>query len=275
MACGGGSRVAVRYARDYCGPAIDLASGVDGPRVERSQGATWFEARYGLDGVARYLQISFIPPSLADPEVPRAPTFHAFRVESFNRSGDEPQPEWQSNLSQRPTVHATLGTVYNSRTELFRVILDALRDEPVNLIVTVGRNRDPAEFGLQPPNVRIERYIPHSLLLPYCDAVLHHGGPGSVLASLEAGLPMVLLPLAADQPQTAARCARAGVAEVLDPGTVTPSLLRTATHGVLQRPSYRQNAKRLQAEIMALPGLELAVTLLEQLASQKRPLISA
>ena len=59
----------------------------------------------------------------------------------------------------------TLGTVFNTRRDLFATVIMALRDEPVNLIVTVGRDQDPAQFGPQPDSVHVERYIPHSELL--------------------------------------------------------------------------------------------------------------
>jgi UDP:flavonoid glycosyltransferase YjiC (YdhE family) len=227
-----------------------------------------------LAGITRYLQLSCMPPSLGDPTVPQAPTFYAFRAESFNRSGDEVLPGWVADLPQRPTVHATLGTAYNRRTDLFHVILDALRDEAINVILTVGRDRDPMELGPQPPNVHIERYIPQSLLLPHCDAMVQHGGWNSVLAALEAAIPMVLLPIGADQPQNAARCGEAGVAVVMGAESVTPRALRAATRAVLERPSYRENAQRVCAEIAALPVMKNAVGLLERLAVEKGPVLA-
>src|SRR5205085_5969457 len=154
--------------------------------------------------------------------------------------------EWVSELKEpdRPTVYATLGTFDNNRTDILSAILDALRDERLNLILTVGRNRDPSEFGPQPPNVHVERYIPQSLLLPYCDMVLCHGGSGTIMDALSFGLPMVIVPIAADQPENAQRCMEAGVARVIDvepdqrqpqhPGL--PQAIRDATREVLADP---------------------------------------
>jgi UDP:flavonoid glycosyltransferase YjiC (YdhE family) len=47
--------------------------------------------------------------------------------------------------------------------------------------------------------VHIERYIPQSLLLPHCDLMVMHGGSNSLLAALDSGLPLVVVPLIADQ----------------------------------------------------------------------------
>jgi UDP:flavonoid glycosyltransferase YjiC (YdhE family) len=80
-------------------------------------------------------------------------------VVSDHVSGEE-LPAWVNHLPDRPTVCATLGSVFNRMPEIFRAIIEGLSEEPLNLILTVGHNQDPAEFGPQPANVHIERYIP-------------------------------------------------------------------------------------------------------------------
>jgi len=70
--------------------------------------------------------------------------------------------------------------------------------------------------GARPANVQIERYVPQKHLLPHCQLVVSHGGSDSVLGALAHGLPMVLLPIGADQPLNAVRCHALGVARVLD-----------------------------------------------------------
>jgi UDP:flavonoid glycosyltransferase YjiC (YdhE family) len=96
----------------------------------------------------------------------------------------------------------------------------------VTLIVTTGRDRDPAAFDPQPEHVRIERYVPQSLLFPRCDAVVAHGGTGTVLAALAHGLLLVLAPVAADQPDNARRCEHLGVARMVPPDGRTPGAFR-------------------------------------------------
>jgi MGT family glycosyltransferase len=108
-----------------------------------------------------------------------------------------------------------MGTIFNRATSAYEMIIQALREEPINLIVTVGRNQNPAQFGSQPSNVYIERYVPHSLLLDYCDIVILHGGACTTLSALSKGLPLLLIPLSADHPVHAMRCASLGVALVI------------------------------------------------------------
>jgi MGT family glycosyltransferase len=129
-----------------------------------------------------------------------------------------------------------------------------------------GRNNDPADFEPIPSNMRIERYIPQSLVLPRCQLVINHAGSGTIMAALARGLPLVLIPTAADQPQNARRCADLGLAQVLDEDMLDPNMAREAVLEVLGNPAYRQNAEKLRTEIEGLPGPNEAVTLLERLA---------
>jgi UDP:flavonoid glycosyltransferase YjiC (YdhE family) len=218
----------------------------------------------------RHLTLHQFPPSFLT--MAPLPTIRAIRPTPFDRSGDEELPTWAGDLPTRPTVYGTLGTVFNGRAHIFAAFLDGLRDEPVNLIVTVGRDQDPTQFGPQPPNVRIERYIPQTRLFPRCDLVLTHGGSGTVIAALAHGLPLVVVPISADQPENAARCAALGVGRVVQAEDATPEAVREAVRAVLADPTYRRNAERVRDEIRSLPGPEHAVALLERLAAERRPL---
>jgi UDP:flavonoid glycosyltransferase YjiC (YdhE family) len=250
-----------------------------------SEGLAATRAAFGLPpdpefaGLERYLGLAFYPPSLDVPEGVLVPTRHYLQTLIFDRSGLERLPAWVGQLSERPIVYATLGTVWNrwNRTAdvfagVFTAILEGLRDEPINLVVTVGRNGDPAAFGPQPPNVHIERYIPQSLFLPHCHAVVAHAGRGTVLGALKHGVPLVLLPQFADQPTNAAICAALGVGRVVPPDALASQAIREATRAVLDDSTFRQRAQQVRAEMETLPGPEHAVALVERLAAEKRPI---
>lgn len=223
----------------------------------------------------QYLLIVPAPPSYHDPASPLPPTAHAVRPVAFDRSGDEPLPTWVRSLPERPVVYATMGTAFNRAGDILEAIVSGLRDEPIALIVTTGRDQDPAGFGPQPPNVHIERYVPQSLLFPHCDLVVTHGGSGTVMTALGHGLPMVIVPVSADQPDNARRCEQLGVAAVIAPNNRTPEAFRTAARAVLGDPGFRRNAERLRMESDQLPGPEHAVELLERLVKETPLLVAA
>ena len=206
----------------------------------------------GPDRLRGALVLSPFPPSLADPRLPA----RAFRVLSPREREREPA-----------TVLVTLGTIFVLESgDLLERVLAGMSALPVQVVATVGRQLDPDDLAPQPPNVRVERWIPQAELLPRCSLVVSHGGSGSVVGALAHGLPLVLLPLGADQPFNARRCAALGVARVLDAERATPDDVRAAAADVLADDAYRERAERIRDEIAALPDADEAVRLLEQVA---------
>ncbi len=224
----------------------------------------------------RYLLLAPMPPQWIAPDEQAPDTIHFIRPDSpANGAEAEFASPAEQNASQRPLIHATLGTTEANRTPgLYEAIIAGLRDEPIDLLVAVGRTRDPAEFGPQPENVRIEEYVAHAELLPRCAVVLTHGGFGTIMGCLSAGVPMVVLPVQGDQPRNGRRCVDLGVGRVVGPDERTPEAIRAAISAILADPQYKANAMRMQQEIQALPSLNHAVSLLEQLASERQPLRS-
>jgi MGT family glycosyltransferase len=240
----------------------------------------WFAPvwqRYGLEqpahaGLFRYLYLDRCPPSLQPPEIRAVETAHAIRPVNFDGADPGALPSWTRGLGDRPVVYVTFGTAFNS-PEMFAPVLEALRNEPLELIVTVGRNLDPAELGHQPPNVHVERYLAQSLVLPLCDAVVCHGGSGAIMETLTCGLPMVILPQGADQVWNGPLCADRGVARCLQGDEVSVASIRGALAEVLDVGSYRANAGAVAREIAALPGLGHAVSLIARAATTKAPVL--
>lgn len=227
-----------------------------------------------VDMLYRYLHLIFAPAAYFA-ELPLPATAHCFAPELFDQSGSEALPAWVATLGTRPLVYATLGTVFNKVFHPFAAITKGLADAPVELAVTVGRDLDPQALGPQPPHVHIERYIPQTLLFPHCAAAILHGGYNSVVSALCHGLPLVIVPLAADQPMNAERCQKLGVAQVIQPSELSPERIRAAVDTILAEPSYRQNAQRFQAAAQQLPDIRHAVALLTQLAASKQPVTQA
>jgi MGT family glycosyltransferase len=208
-----------------------------------------------------------MPESWAGTSMPRPRNTHFLRHTSTVPRGAEP-PDWVDELPKRPTVLASLGTVFNKTPGVLEAIIDGLRGEELNLIVAIGRDRDAADFGPQPSNVRLEPHVPQALLLRYCDAFVTHGGFNSVKEALSEAVPMVVVPITADQPYSAERCAALGVARSIDAEGRTPKAIGAAALEVLRDPGYAARAREFQAEMNELPGPEHLVDLLEALARE-------
>ena len=254
-----------------------------------------------LTSLHRYLFLAYAPPSFAmqditfgwqGPPAPTPATTHFVRPEFFDQAADEQIPDWIERLSAtgRPTVYVTLGTEVNSEPGVYPFVLqriiEGLRDAPLNLIVTLGRDKDPADFGPQPPNVRIERYIPQSLVFSRCNLAVMHGGSNSLLQAFDIGLTVVVVPLIADQFFNADATQSLQLGRVVQtwqrdrPGQLgldqlTPAGIREAVEEVLNNPAYRRNVERLRREMDALPDPDYAVKLVEKVAAEREPVLGA
>jgi UDP:flavonoid glycosyltransferase YjiC (YdhE family) len=217
------------------------------------------------DGLAGDPCLDVCPPSLRNPAGPHLKGALPLRPVPVNGAANETLPACLDRLSDQPTVHVTLGTSVTSADQsVLARIIDGLRDEPVNLAVTVGPANDPGAFGAQPPHVCIERYLPHALLLPRCALVISHGGAGTMLAALAHGLPLLTIPQGADQYLNADTCARRGVGRTLLTDHLTPDTARREVRLLLEDDGHRRAAREVSAEIDAMPAPATVVQLLQR-----------
>ena len=221
------------------------------------------DPRPGLAALARELVLAPFPPRFRDPQDPLPPGTRAFRPFSPRRAADLPARP----AGRPPFLHVTLGTIFNTESgDLLSRVVAGARSLGLEVVVTVGRTMDPRELGAQPDGVHVERHLPLPELLPHCAAVICHAGSGTIVAALAHGLPLVCIPLGADQPLNAARCAALGAGVILDAMTLTPGDVRVAARRVLEDPGPRRAVARLQAELSALPGPAAILPPLELLA---------
>jgi len=180
-------------------------------------------------------------------------------------------PAWLADLPRdRPLVYVTEGTMHSKPPVLLRAALEGLASLPVRVIATTGKHRDPDSLGLGriPANARVERWVPHSQLLPRADVVVTTGGTGTVLATLAAGVPIVVAPMAWDQPENGWRIVESGAGLRVAPRRCTPDAIRAAVNRVLHEPSFRQNARRMGQAFANYGGAAQAAELLEALAER-------
>jgi len=175
---------------------------------------------------------------------------------------------WLDGRPVRPVVWFTLGTIFHQESgDLFTRVMAGLGRLHASVVITVGREVDPAELGPPPANVLVERFVPQQVLLPRCDLLVCHAGSGSVLGALAFGVPMLLLPMGADQPANADRSVALGVAMVLDPLTATPGDVASAARQLLTDPRFGRAAEPLRRACAALPTADDAVGWIRTLGS--------
>jgi rhamnosyltransferase subunit B len=146
---------------------------------------------------------------------------------------------------ERPLVF-TPGTGNRQAGHFFRCALDAaLRLRRRAIFLTAHREQLP---GSLPLSVSWQEYVPLRLLLPHVDALVHHGGIGTTAEALAAGVPQLVVPLAHDQFDNAARIQALGVGRSLSASRLTGLRLTRQLHAVLAS----QDVKAACAQVRTL-----------------------
>jgi UDP:flavonoid glycosyltransferase YjiC (YdhE family) len=204
--------------------------------------------------------IDLWPDTVRDPVVAALPTVLRLRPTAFDL--DVPLPKIEAG----PLVYLTLGTVSFGATEVLRQAIDGLARLPVTVLVAVGPG-DPALLGDVPANVRVAGFVPQGKVLRQADLVMHHGGTGTVLGALAAGLPQLVLPQGADQFVNADVLAETGAGAKLVGQEITADAVTGAAGRLLDDPSAREIAVKVAAEIADMPAPAAVVQRLTELVT--------
>jgi UDP:flavonoid glycosyltransferase YjiC (YdhE family) len=135
------------------------------------------------------------------------------------------------------------------RVELAASILAAAADLDVELVLALG-DVDAEALGTIPPNARIFGWVPLSALVPTCTALIHHGGGGTTLTALEAGVPQLVLATGADNGINARAVHNRGVGVSAKIEEVDTALLRR----LVTDDALHSAAGQVRAEIAAMPA---------------------
>lgn len=163
---------------------------------------------------------------------------------------DARAPSWVSAWppgDTRPLVVVSLSTLNQGQVPLLRRILLAVARIDARVLVTLGPALQVSEFDV-PANVKVERLVPHSAVLPQAAAMVTQCGIGTLTKALACGVPLVCLPLVGDQPENAARVVARGAGVRLR-SDAQPDQIFAAIRHVLEDPRFRAIAARLAAAI--------------------------
>jgi hypothetical protein len=179
-------------------------------------------------------------------------------------------PDWWGG-SDAPLVYMTFGTVLGHMSiaaDVYRAALDAISRLPVRGLLTVGHQFDRSVLGPIPPNVRVEAWVDQADVLPQAALVVCHGGSGTAFGAVAGGVPVVVVPLFADQFVNGRRIADSGAGLVVeaDPGAGRgprraieehdAPRIAGAVEAALGEPSHRIQARRIAAEMAAAPTVD-------------------
>jgi MGT family glycosyltransferase len=230
-----------------------------------------------FDGVvvSPYLLLEATVPSFEYPLSDIPPQVHFVGGMLADPPADAVLPDWWGEVvaKQRPVVLVTQGTPSTNPRDLIAPAVAGLAGEEL-LVVVAGASPEVLGPDPIPANARIAPFIPFGLALPHVDVFVTNGGFGGVHYALANGVPLVVAGGTEEKPEVANRVARTGAGVNLKTGRPTAEQVRAAVNEVLRAPGYRQQARRLQAELAQHDAPTESALLLEQLAATKRPVLA-
>ena len=228
-------------------PAVAHGFGFIGPGWDSAVSAE-MEETYARHRVAAYVApvatLDVAPPSMVERD-----SGLFMRYVPYNGSGIS--PDWLLKRPGRPKVAVTLGTLLPrlGGVSLLRPIVEVASKVDADFLLLLG-GADPASLGKLPPNVTVHGWISLASLIPSCSAIIHHGGSGTTLTPLAAGVPHLVLPQGADQLINAEAVVKRGTGLSSEPSDVDAELVQR----LLVDDSIRRAAAEVRAEIASMPA---------------------
>ncbi|WP_206785436.1 glycosyltransferase [Amycolatopsis sp. MtRt-6] len=190
----------------------------------------------GLPRPSGGVHLDICPPSLQDAGFLATADRIALRPVPFAEPGD----------FRGPLVYLTLGTAFGT-PEVLGTALEGLATLGTHVVVATGG----VPLGPLPAHVTARAWVPQAAVVPHADLVVHHGGSGTTLGALAAGVPQLVLPQGADQFANADALVAAGAALRLLPGELTADAVAEQAR---KASSCRDAARAIAAEIAAMPS---------------------
>jgi UDP:flavonoid glycosyltransferase YjiC (YdhE family) len=273
-------RLVVSERAEFAGPvaaarhgtrSVDLRWGVADLAEYRTAAAEVLGhdlAELGMDGLPEPdLMLTSWPPSL---RLPHATDHVGLRHVSYG--GTAHLRAWMLEPSARPRICLTLGTLVPKlgldllRDELMSVVRDLVRLD-FELVVAID-DQTAAAWGPWPAGVRHVGWLPMVQVLSRCALLIHHGGQGTTLTALAAGVPQLVLPQFDDQFENADAVVKAGAGIRLLRPEIVPHTVVGHCLRILETAEFTAAAALVAREIAAQPSPLDVVATLEDLVGE-------
>jgi UDP:flavonoid glycosyltransferase YjiC (YdhE family) len=169
-----------------------------------------------------------------------------------------------------PLVLVAPSTSQDPEHRLLAASLRALAGLPVRVLAAFNRRPTPRALEV-PANARLVDWFSYSRTMPAADAVICHGGHGTLVRALASGAPVVTVPAAGDMGENGVRAQWARVGLNLPPRLLSPRTLRLVVQRVLAEPGLEARARELAAWAEAHDGAATAATLVERWVRTRTP----
>lgn len=161
-------------------------------------------------------------------------------------SGDGEVPRWLAEPAGKPRILVSRSTAPGPGAgRMMAAVTKAAEHVDAEFVLV----RPEKTEGL-PGNVRTVGWVPLPHVLPFCDGIVHHGGAGTLLGALAAGVPQLVEPGPGDRTTHANAITRRGAGLKAGPRDITPELLTR----LIEDSKLQKAAGEVRDEIAAMPS---------------------
>jgi MGT family glycosyltransferase len=182
---------------------------------------------------------------------------------SIGARTDQPFPFDKLNDSQ-PLIYISLGTVINANRDFFRACIEAFKDAPYQVVMSIGERVQITDLGTIPPNFLVLSSVPQLQILERAALFITHGGMNSVQEGLYYNVPLLVVPQQTEQAYVARRVEELGAGLLLGKEQVSAQRLKELSARLLGEPSFKEKAEILGASLRQAGGYRRAVDEIEQ-----------
>lgn len=225
--------------------------------------------------VSPYLYLLFVARELEPPRDFWPPQVRFVGPYNWDEPSAYTRPAWLDSLpTDRPLVYSTIGALSNRmEIDFYTTLMEALGDQPYTVVVSAGSYADDyvtSRLPMAPSNFRVEGFLPNSLLVPRAQALVHHGGAGTTMHGVMAGVPAVAVPLNHEHHDFAQRLVEHGCGIRIDKAKLTPAKLRRAVADLLADDRYTRAAQRLRESVRHYDAVQTCADEMWALAARGR-----
>ncbi|WP_405080230.1 glycosyltransferase [Paenibacillus chitinolyticus] len=165
---------------------------------------------------------------------------------------DAPRPAWIEKLGAEPYVLVYPGRLRDSSgssgLRLLQSVYEAFGGTDLPVVIA---SQEPLPKAFRKRQYRNIRAIPYFTeeLLEACGLFIHHGGHGSCLSSIMAGVPSLIVPTQTEREYNARKVYELGIGEYMLPGAFTAEHLRGLAR-YMMHDDYALKARKLRNAVL-------------------------
>ena len=164
--------------------------------------------------------------------------------------------------TSNPTVYISLGTVNNNNKDFYKNCFNALKDENLNVIMSVGNDINFESLGKIPNNFTVKKHVDQISVLQITDVFITHCGMNSVSEALYNGIPLVLFPQTAEQKGVANRVVELNAGIFLE-NVDSPEKIKNTVMNVLKNQILKEGANKIKDSFIKCGGEKEVVNFIE------------